>query len=255
MKLEGKRIILTGASSGIGKEICLLLAEKNTIFAVARTSSKIPIHPNIIAFPCDISQKENLDILFVEALKIMKKIDLFFANAGFAYYGPFDKADWNAITSIYHTNVFSTIYSLQKMREISGDAPFGFAITASAMSFLSLPGYALYGSTKFALKGFTDAMRFELKKGQQIHMVYPIATRTSFFDVAGAENLPWPRQKTSFVAKKIVKGIEKNKKHIYPACLFRVLQFLNRFSPAFKTYLWFESKKLKAFKSNERQCN
>lgn len=245
MKLNNKNIILTGASSGIGAELCKLLCEGNKVFAVARNISKIPEHPNIISYSCDVSRQENLDSLFTEALKHFDSIDVFIANAGYAYFGEYDKAEWEQMSGIFNTNVFSAIYSLQKMREISGDKAFNFAITASGMSYLAMPGYALYSATKFALKGFTDALRFELKKGQVINMVYPIATLTSFFDVAGAKELPWPRQEASVVAKKIIKGISKNKKHIFPSALFASMLFFNRFLPLFRIYKCIENRKFK----------
>lgn len=246
--LKNKKIILTGASSGIGAEICKIIAEDNKVLAVSRNISKIYDHPNVIKYSCDISKKENIDAMFNEALEKLGGIDIFMGNAGFAYYEYFEKPDWEHIESIFNTNVFSTIYSLSKLKEIKGDKPFNFAITASAMSFNAMPGYALYSGTKFALKGFTDAYRFELSKNQNINMVYPIATLTSFFDVAGSEKLPWPRQKASTVAKIIVKGVSRNKKHIFPSKLYRLMSALNTFLPIMPIYLRGEAKKMKELK-------
>lgn len=246
--LKNKNIILTGASSGIGAEICKLIREDNTVFAVSRNISKINDHPNVIKFSCDISKEENVDALFKEAFEQLGDVDVFIANAGFAYYEYFDKADWSHIESIFNTNVFSTIYSLAKIKEIKESAPFNFVITASAMSFNAMPGYALYSGTKFALKGFTDAFRFELSKDQCIHMVYPIATLTSFFDVAGSEKLPWPHQEASKVAKIIVKGVSRNKKHIYPSKMYRLMSIFDIFLPIMRIYLRNESKKMRQLK-------
>lgn len=243
MKITDRKIVITGASSGIGALLCNMLAPDNQIVAVARNISRIPVHQNIIPFSCDVSIEENVNHMFGFALGKLCGIEIFFANAGFTYYGRIQNADWNDIARIYNTNVLSVIYSLQKMREISGIKPFRFVITASAMSFLNLPGYALYGSTKFALKGFSDAVRYELHKGQTLHMIYPIATLTSFFDAAHITQLPWPRMKAETVARKIIAGVSKNRKHIYPSFLFRLLHFFNRFLPAFRIYNYFEMKK------------
>lgn len=246
MKIKGRKIVITGASSGIGALLCHMLAPDNSIVAVARNTSKIPVHENIIPQSCDVSIEAHINNMFGFALEKLGGIDIFFANAGFTYYGRIKNADWNDLARIYNTNVLSVIYSLQKMREIKGSAPFSFVITASAMSFLNLPGYALYGSTKFALKGFSDAVRYELHKGQNLHMVYPIATRTSFFDAAHITQLPWPRMKAETVARRIIAGVSRNHKHIYPSFLFRLLLFFNRFLPAFRTYNYFEMKKFSA---------
>lgn len=129
-------------------------------------------------------QKENLDKLLKDADKKLGGIDIFYANAGFAYYEVIPNADWDRIARIYSTNVFSPFYCLIALNQTRKE-PFLFVVTASAMSHLSLPGYALYSSTKAAVRSFIDAFRFELKPGNRVMVVYPIATRTQFFDAAG----------------------------------------------------------------------
>lgn len=243
--MNGKKIILTGASSGIGAELCKLLAEENTVFAVARRMEQIPKHPNIIPYKADLSDLSGIDELLDTAEQKMNGIEVFIANAGFAYYELLEKPDIQHMESIFRTNVLSPLHALIKLRDRKKKAPFIFAFTASAMSFLAMPGYSLYSATKFALKGFTDAYRFELDKNQKLCMVYPIATLTSFFKAAGSESMPWPRQRADHVAKKIVRGLEKSKKHIFPSTLFRIMLFLNRFLPVFRLYTALEYKRMK----------
>lgn len=243
--MKGKKIILTGASSGIGAELCALLARDNTVFAVARRAEKIPQHPNVIAYMADVSDLAAVDLLIETAEKKMKGIDVFIANAGFAYYEFLDKPDVPHMESIFRTNVFSPLHALVTLREKKKDEPFTFAVTASAMSFLAMPGYSLYSGTKFALKGFADSYRYELGKGQNLCLVYPIATLTSFFDAAGSETMPWPRQRADQVAKKIVRGLDRSKKHIFPSRLFALMLFMNRFFPVFRIYAALEYGKTK----------
>jgi short-subunit dehydrogenase len=249
--MESKNIIITGASSGIGADLCELLHKDNKIFAVARSTEKIKNSKNIYKFSCDVSKPENIDLLFTEAQKQLGEIDIFFANAGFAYCEKIEKADWKHIESIFSTNVFSVFYSISKFKELKIDQAFNFVVTASAMSYLSIPGYSLYGSTKFALKGFADAFRYELNNNQKLSLVYPVATYTSFFDIANAEKMPWPRQKSLVVAKAIIKGVKRNKKHIYPSCLFRIGMILNGIIPIFKIYLGIEGRKFRKENAND----
>uniref|UniRef100_A0A7C3EGG5 SDR family NAD(P)-dependent oxidoreductase n=1 Tax=Gracilinema caldarium TaxID=215591 RepID=A0A7C3EGG5_9SPIR len=84
----------------------------------------------------------------------------------------------------HRQNVYAPIYGLQALRQRKGKQSFQYVITASAMSFYAMPGYALYSGTKFALRGFADALRYELEAGQHLQLVYPIATLTEFFSVA-----------------------------------------------------------------------
>lgn len=246
--IKDKRIVITGAASGIGLELCKILSKNNIVFAV--DINKIPNIPNITIYNCDLSQKENIDEMFKEAVATLTDIDIFFSNAGFAYYEHEINTDWNHITKIFETNVFPSIYLINKLREIKQEKRFNFVITASAMSFLSLPGYSLYGSTKFALKGFADATRFDLRKGQTINMVYPIATtQTNFFNNAKTDKVPWPRQNANIVAQRIICGVSKNKNHIFPSKLYQVMIFLNKFLPIFNMYIKIESEKIKRKKN------
>lgn len=251
MQLDKCRIILTGASSGIGLELLKQLQQYDVqIMAVARNVKAIMKDgQKIIPFSCDVSRPENVDQLFNEALRIMGGVDLFIANAGFAYYEKLDQPDWEHIESIYRTNVFSPLYSLEKLQQLHPDGKYKMVITASAMGKLSLPGYALYSSTKSALDAFADAYRFEIDRPQQITLVYPIATATNFFNNA-AENapVPWPTQSASQVARTIIRGIEKDRPAIYPSRLFTFAMQLNRFLPfVFPLYLRPEQRKFKSF--------
>jgi len=243
--MKGKKIIITGSSSGIGAILLRLLSEDNEIFAVSRNISNIVESKNIKAFSCDVSNPENVDLLFDEAIKFLGHIDIFYANAGFAYCEKIKKADWKHIGDIFNTNVKSVFYSLLKLKEICKDKPFKFVITASAFSYISMPGYAFYCSTKFALKGFAEAFRYELNNNQKLIMVYPVATYTEFFNVAGSDKMLWPRQKPETVAKAMIKGVNKSKRNIYPSFLFRILLFLNRFIPLFSIYTKLEAGKFR----------
>lgn len=249
MQLKGKNIVITGASSGIGLAIVEeLLKTDCRIIAVARSIDKINFNDDrVTKYACDISKQENIDDLFEFIQKEFENIDLFISNAGFAYFGQIEEPNWQDIDSIYRTNVFSVIYMAEKMKQIFGDKPFQFAITASAMSFLSYPGYTLYSSTKAALRGFAAAYRSELSKGQRIQMIYPIGTRTSFFETAGNNTpLPWPTQSTKTVAKAAVRGMKRRSNSIFPSKLFLLLNILNGYFPViFKLIIAVENIKFK----------
>ncbi|WP_304223211.1 SDR family oxidoreductase [Gracilinema caldarium] len=238
--IKNQRVVITGASSGIGSELCKLLAEHNKIVAVARRAERIPQHRNIIPLSIDVSTKEGMDRLLDTAYTALGNIDIFISNAGFAYYERWQDASWEHMDAIFKTNVYAPLYGLQALRQRKGKEPFQYLITASAMSFYAMPGYALYSGTKFALRGFADSMRYELEPGQHLQLIYPIATLTEFFLVAQSDHLPWPRQKASAVAKAIAKGIEQRKPHIYPSLLYRIMQIVSRIIPIIPIYMGIE---------------
>ncbi len=234
MDINGKIVILTGASSGIGKEVLKELSKYDAdIIAVARNVNNIPKFNNrIITYSCDVSNKENIDMLFEYATKTLGKIDIFIANAGFAYCEEIQEADWDHIEKIYQTNVISPLYSLEKMKVMNEGREYSVVITCSAVSKVALPGYSLYCSTKAAVHSFGDVYRYEKNDKGHLSLVYPIATETNFFRNAGNKApVPWPVQSADKVAKAMVKGILKGKRFVYPSKLFTLLNVLNRFFP------------------------
>lgn len=233
MNLNGKNIVITGASSGIGKEILKKLIRYNvSIIAVSRNVSKIPANDKVLPYSCDVSVKEEVDKLFEFAEEKFGHIDIFIANAGFAFCEELKEPDWKHIESIFSTNVFSPIYSVEKMRAANQNRKYSVVITCSAVSEMPLPGYSLYCATKHAINGFGRVIQYEAKKNEIISFVYPIATQTNFFtNAAEKAPVPWPVQSPVKVAESVIRGIEAEKRFIYPSKAFAVSRVINRIFP------------------------
>lgn len=248
MELNKKNIVITGAGSGIGQALLKKLRDSFDckITAADLVADSIEASETVFPFECDVSKPENIDALFDFAISKMGSIDIFIANAGFAYYEKIDKPDWLHIQKIYEVNTFSPIYAAEKMKKMHDEMPYSVVATASAMAFLPLAGYALYSSTKAALNGFATAYRHELNKNQKLQIVYPIATRTAFFSAAGGSPVPWPSQTAETVSLKVIRGILKDKNSIVPSYIFSILSVLDRFFPFFmKIAAFIEAKKFK----------
>ena len=248
MNWENKNIVVTGASSGIGLELVKGFLEKGcrVVAADRATSSQSMTGEGLYSIQCDVSTAEGVDYLFTYALKTLGHIDIFVANAGFAYYEKLEEPDWEHIASIFNTNYHSVVYSAQKMKQLHGDQPYNFVTTSSGMSILPLPGYALYSSTKGAIRSFAEAYRWELDQGQYFQVVYPIATRTEFFKTAGNSPVPWPSQDVKDVARSILAGIRNNRNSIFPSKLFYAMVVVNKIIPVvFSIYSYVQFKKYK----------
>lgn len=233
MELEGKRVVLTGAASGIGKALRQRLTRKHCqIVAADIQTLDVSDAPSVHAFTGDMGDPAVVDRLFDEAHRLMGSIDIFIANAGFTYYGPIGEPDWDRIEAIYRVNVFSPLYAAQKMAQV--DHPYTVVMMASAMAYLGLPGYAIYGSTKAALHRFADAYRYEMPSQGRLMLVYPISTRTTFFDRAGTSPLI-PSQTPDYVARRIVAGLEKNRTAVHPSPGFQMHRFTSCFTTLFDT--------------------
>lgn len=251
MKIAGKRIILTGGCSGIGAELLgLLLTYDNIQVLVVDKNIENAIHEGerVRYLKMDISSSGCLDEILGQARFIMGGVDIFIANAGFGIYD-FDLSSADIdISSIFAVNSLSPIQTVYKMAKEEGEVMTVFI--ASAMSELALPGYALYSSTKAALLKFADAYQYENHVGKHLCIVLPIATKTSFFKDANSSlnkqpNAPWPIMEPQKVALSIIKGIENNKKRVYPSNLNRVMRvFLSLHELLHKPYQWYYSKNI-----------
>lgn len=251
--ITGKTIVLTGADSGIGLEVLKILASEytNKILAVDINCNNMDkISDNIIPFQCDVSSKENVDLIFEKANEVLGSIDIFYANAGYPYYEIIDYVDWDRTKRMFETNVFSPIYTYEKYREYLGGKEGHFAVTVSAIGKMAMPGFTTYSASKFAMEGFQQGIRFELPKNITMTCLYPIATDTNFFATANEVEFerPFPVQSPKVVAQKMVKGIEKGKKSVNPSFLFSLSGVLFAVMPPIKkTYLALEKGKLKRF--------
>lgn len=257
--ITNKNIVLTGCNSGIGLEVLkLLLKGNNRIFCVDFETDRLRKMDTdkIIVFEKDVSSKEAVDEIFDEALKNLGSIDIFYANAGYAYYEEMNYTDWGRVQSIFETNVFSPIYSYQKYAEYLDGRKGIFAITISAIGTMAMPGFTLYSASKFAMNGFQEGLRFEKPDNIQLTCLYPIATDTGFFKRSNEIEYkrPFPVQSPVIVAKKMVEGIESGKSNINPSALFGFSKQLMKFIPPVKTvYLALEKKKFKDFKKKVKE--
>ncbi len=247
MRIDGQNIILTGAGSGIGRALLELLAQfPARIIAVDKDASYLEDLPagraEILPYACDLGHAEAVDALFDEAVRRLGGVDLFIANAGFAYYEKIEQADWAHIEQVYRVNVFSPFYALEIMRTLNSGRPHKVVITASAMSFIGLPGYALYSSTKAALHRFAEAYRYEMDDPASLMLVYPIGTRTNFFGAASqthAAPQTWPTQTAGQVARAILRGILRDSRSVFPFEAFRLilaLPFLGKLEQAIEAW-------------------
>lgn len=234
---ENKRIIVTGAASGIGLEMVRqlipytqeILAVDNSGENLQKLQSQFPeIRHFLLA---DLSEKSGNEQILAWVKTHWHQVDFCFANAGKAIYSPAEKQSGEELSRLIQLNLTSPIeLGLELVRQNSG-GNFRHVITASAMSYWSLPGYSVYAATKGGLLSWADAVWAEKKRNWLI-LAFPISTKTKFFETAG-KGIPaaFPVQNSDLVAKKILSGASIGKKKIFPSVLFRLILTLDRFLP------------------------
>lgn len=248
MNIDHKRIVITGASSGIGRALLQELSRRPVqVVAAGRDEARLRAavgstnasQARVASFSGDLALQRGVDHLFEYAIQQMGGIDIFFANAGFAYWERIGQPDWGRIETIFQTNVFSPIYAAEKMHTLFQAADYRVVITSSILGRVGLEGYALYASTKAALDRFAEVYRLETGKRGQLVLVYPLAVRSSFFQTAGRAPIPWLSQSAEAVARAVLRGVEKDRETIYTSRILPPMLLVNHLLPF--TRRWYQA--------------
>lgn len=240
-------MVLTGAASGIGQALLELLAQYPLeIIAADRDEARLlgvcaalnNSRAKIIPVTADVSSQIGNDALFARALLEFGGVDIFVANAGFAYFETITQPDWARLEAIYNVNTLAPIYALERMAVLNSGKAFKVVWMASAMAHIGLPKYAAYSSSKGALHRFADAYRWQMPDPRSLMLVYPIATRTRFFAASSdATPVPTPSQTPEEVARAVLHGIATDKLEVYPSLLFQVGFWLTLLFPSLRRFV------------------
>ena len=147
--------------------------------------------------------------------------DLLINSAGVTYPGEFEKIEIPVFHNMIDVNYFGTVHMVHALVDGMAARGSGHIVNISSVAgFLAIYGYTAYSGSKFAVRGFSDALRSELKlKGLQVSVAFPPDTDTPMLayeneikppitlEVAGTAGLMAPED----VARSILKGIKKNK--------------------------------------------
>ena len=219
----------------IGAGACQMPCESEgtKITAVARNIKSLEKIPNnrVFSLSLDVTKPENIELMLDEATRMMGGIDCVITCAGFGYYERFDCKDYGHIERIFQTNVFSTLYTLERFLAKT-DGRVTFAAISSVLGKFGLPGMALYSATKHALDGFHDSYRFAKPKRLHYMTIYPIGLRTDFWErIATDIPLPRPLQSANAAAVAILKGLQAEKRVVYTSPSSRIALCINQVIP------------------------
>lgn len=217
MDFKNKIVLITGASSGIGKETAIEFAKKGAkIVLIARRKQKLEelekeLHkfkvPTMIC-QCNVSDKSQVSSMSETVLEKFGPVDVLINNAGFAIYGSVSDLTVEEIELQMATNYFGMIYCIKNFLPYMLKKKSGHIVNvASVAASFGLPGIASYCASKFAMLGFSEGLKHELKgSGVGITVVSPIMVRTDFFNHPSFEKMP-KYSPTSLSAKTVAKAI------------------------------------------------
>lgn len=184
MSLKGKVVIITGASSGIGKSCAIEFAKRgaSVVLAGRRIVALCEITADIeqrfstkaLAVECDVTKFEDCEHLINSAKMAFGKIDILVNNAGISMRTLFQDLELQVVRDLMEVNFFGMI-NCTKLALEDIIANKGSIIGVSSINgFIGTPGRSAYSASKFAMNGFLDALRIELMdKGVHVMMVAP----------------------------------------------------------------------------------
>lgn len=184
-----KTILITGASSGIGKAAVTVFAEAGwNVAATMRTlKDEFKTFDNVKTYALDVTKPETIRAAFKAVTKDFGRIDVVVNNAGYGVDGIFEAMDDATIQQQFDTNVFGlmrvTREAITHMRENGGGT---IVQISSAAGRITYPLSSMYHATKWSVEGFTESLQYELRQlNIRVKLVEPGAIKTEFYGRSG----------------------------------------------------------------------
>ena len=251
--LNGKCVLLTGAGSGIGRELALVLSRIYgcKILAVGRREQNLQSlceqEPNISAFVADISTQDGWSRIKEHADSLGFSVDVLVNNAGVIH--PFKKLIYltdEQIDKVIDTDYKSIIYSLRAFYpSLKNKKDAGFVTISSASAYLPVAGNAVYSSVKSASLAITEAIRQEVMvDGIFVSAVMPGPVVTDLYEPDGDEekkagdDVSKVGLDATVAAKRIAKKISVRKPLINIDVTARAMKLLRKVAPSGTVKLW-----------------
>lgn len=182
-----KTILITGASSGIGKATVELFSKQGwQVAATMRDPSKsqnLAKLPGVKLYPLDVTDLKSIDDCVQTVIKEFGTIDVLLNNAGYGAVGVFEAATAEQVQKQFDTNVFGVMNVTRAILPHFRKNRNGRILTVSSVGGrVTFPIYSLYHSTKWAVEGFMESLHYELRPfGIQTKLIEPGPIKTDFY--------------------------------------------------------------------------
>ena len=229
MNLRNKRILLTGATGGLGEQIALMLAQKGaSLVLVGRNQAKLNVLKASIdelgatahTIQADLSEPHIASSIVSQAKAYLDQIDVLINNAGVLDFIELQQQSDNRIAEVIQTNVTALIQLTRGLLpDFQSKNKGHFVIVGSIFGSLGFPHFATYCASKFAVHGFSQALRRELVN-THIGVTY-IAPRSIKTDMNDANTVAmWAKSGNAMdsadkVARIIVQALEKERQEVF----------------------------------------
>jgi short-subunit dehydrogenase len=242
-----KNIVITGASKGLGRELAIKLSQSNhNLILAARSKEALEclqkeIHTHTGKVPlivsCDVSNESSVRNLAEIIRKKYQHIDVLVNNAGIGIHKSLIDMSCEEIRRQFEINCFGVFYCIKTLLPVLKASPSAYIINiGSLLSRVSFAETSIYSATKFALYGFTEGFRNEMKKYKiKTGFFLPGKINTAFHDNKEGTSLKSPELLTidpGMAAAVIEKMINKRKTKVY---MYRWMLWLMKIKQFYET--------------------
>ncbi len=250
--MKNKIVIITGASSGIGKALAYEMASRGAKLVLgARNKNKLDVvaedlktnNIDVITIPTDVSIENDCKNLVLSAVERYGQIDVLINNAGLSMRALFATTELSVIKKLMDVNFWGTVYCTKYAMPYLLESKGSVVGVSSIAGYKGLPGRTGYSASKFAMHGFLETLRIEnLKKGLHVLIACPGFTasniRNTALNESGEQQGESPRDEGKMmsaeeVAKHITKAIMRRKNSLILSFQGKMTVVLNRFFPKF----------------------
>ena len=249
--MSSKVVVITGASSGIGRACALGFAARGYRVVISgRRKDKLDevvklADPRkagyVLAVEGDVSNPEDCERLIAEAVRVFGGIDVLVNNAGISMRALFADLDLNVLHQVMDTNFWGAVYCTKAAMPYLLERRGSVVGISSIAGKKGLPGRTGYSASKFALEGFLETLRTEnLKKGLHVLVACPGFTASEIRQTAlSADGRPQgesPRSESDMmsaeeVASRIITAVEKRKRDLILTATGKLTVWLNKLFP------------------------
>ena len=239
--VDGGTILVTGASSGIGRELARQLAPRaRTLVLLARRAGHLEAlradllaqHPHlqVVALPADLSDEGDVQRVLTEAQEQAGPVDVLINNAGVGDQALFDRADWARTRQLLLTNVLAPVQLCSALVPAMVSRGRGGVLNIGSGAGLTvMPAAAAYAASKRFVDGFSEALRADLAgTGVVVTQVCPGPVDSEFDTVAGSEGgmrgapPQFMRISAARCAAEALAGFDRGAPMVFPGRSYRI---------------------------------
>ncbi|HNQ13016.1 MAG TPA: SDR family oxidoreductase [Bacteroidia bacterium] len=248
MLFQNKVVLITGASSGIGKALAYSFAKEGAILSLSARNfdsiEEIKSHLPDVKINCvrtDVTNESDCKNFIEESIKVFGKVDVLICNAGISMRAIVDEVETNVLHQVMNVNFWGAVYCVKYALPYLLKSKGSVVGISSIAGKKGLPGRSAYSASKFAMEGFMESLRIEnIEKNLHVLVACPGFTasniRKKSLTSDGSAQSESPREENKMmsaeeVARHIVLATAKRKRDLILSTNGKLTVFLNKIIP------------------------